>query len=380
MCSDCCEFGGLPRALGAAADGCGEYCTDEPRHGDVAIGCHRLKDRHLVIRYANREMATSTIMLTEVAHYVSHSVGYFAECQRGCDGQKSAVSALGEYVISYRFKSGRFLSVYFEHDGWSDADFMQALRDGAHEDIVRAQTAPLERLRAVAAVDVAEWQIGREIEYVNGAWKLKPKVYVWRRIGETEWSDGERGNGPTRDQLREGRIEPYRADISSLMDDMGFTWATQTMPWNLGKLQSARGNKREFDSADIVKRANELDYRWVADRVGFDPSTLAKRRWRDKKRAFPSSRGAIDLQELPDSRTNDTDREVSNPTPYYEAEAVHNELTDLWSAEVFHVWDSEREFVAHAGPSASREEVLEHAKRCSSAHRASSGPVHLDVD
>jgi hypothetical protein len=198
---------------------------------------------------------------------------------------------MGEYVISYEFERGRFLSVYFEHDGWSDADFKQALCNGAYDDIMRAQSAPLERRRVVAAADVAGWQIGREIEYVYGAWKLKPRVHVWRRVGETEWrSEGERGDRPTREQLRAGALEPYRDDISSLIDDMRLTWAAQTTPWNLGKLQSARGQKREFDSADIVKGSDELDDRWVANRVGFDPSTLAKRRWRDKKLALPSSR------------------------------------------------------------------------------------------
>lgn len=101
-------------------------------------------------------------------------------------------------------------------------------------------------------------------------------------------------------------LEPYRDDISSLMDDMRFTWATQTTPWGLAKLQSARGNKRVFDSAELVKRPGELDDRWVANRVGFDPSTLAKRRWRDKKLALPSSRAEIDWQELPDGQGRPT--------------------------------------------------------------------------
>ena len=210
--------------------------------------------------------------------------------QTVCERQKSAVATMGKYVISYKFESGRFLSVYFEHDGWSDADFMQALRDGAHEDIVRAQTAPLERLRAVAAVDVAGWQIGREIEYVYGAWKLKPKLNVWRRIGESEWcSDGERGNRPTRKQLRDGTIEPYLDDISALMDDLGVTWATQTAPWSLGKLQSARGNKRTFDSAGLVRQPLELDDGYVAKRLGVERASVAKRRMRDKKLALPNS-------------------------------------------------------------------------------------------
>jgi hypothetical protein len=215
---------------------------------------------------------------------------------------------MGEYVISYEFKRGRFLSVYFEHDGWSDADFMQALRDGAYDDITQAQTAPLERLRAVAAVDVAGWQIGREIEYVYGAWKLKPKIQVWRRIGETEWRfDGEDVDGPSRQQLRKGTIEPYLEDVSSLMDDLRFTWATQTTPWNLGKLQSARGSKRTFDSADLNKHPGEKDTD-VAQRLFAELGTPAKRRLRDKKLALSNSPGEIASPDL--SGDDDIERKV----------------------------------------------------------------------
>ena len=262
--------------------------TDDLRNAPLLVCSERYKRIVLTLRKAHAELDCRCPMVGYwgcICH-ARHGDAW----QDACDGRKSAVTETGEYVISYEFEPGRFLSVYFAHDGWSDADFMQALRNGAYDDILRAQTAPLERLRAVVALDVDEWQIGREIERAYGAWKLKPRVHVWRRTGETEWcSHGERDDTPTREQLRNGTIEPYRDAVSSLIDDMGLTWAAQTTPWDLGKLQSARGSKRAFDSADLEMHPGEKDGD-IAQRLFVELGTPATRRLRDKQLTLPSSR------------------------------------------------------------------------------------------
>jgi hypothetical protein len=306
----------------------------DPFTGDVAeasmlLLCESLEFRSLGGRYAQANLIRQSLHthLLSDAMIACHASS-LASTTAPVDEQKNtnrALTAVAEFVIGYELGHDRWLGVYFEHDGPDRKySYSDALRTGRYDDISAALASPVELLCFRAATTVGEWEIGRYIERVNGAWWVRPKVHVWRRSGDRVWREhgstsGRRGDGPTRRQRDAATIEPYLRLIGDLIDEVLRTlpacalpleartgvlrteasakfppvpmshpslpeFADLMAPWSLGLPRSARGAKRGFDSADLSRISGESNDSNVAARLYVHPRTPGQRRSRDQKR------------------------------------------------------------------------------------------------
>jgi hypothetical protein len=192
------------------------------------------------------------------------------------------------------------ISIYFDHDGWSNEQFADALRAGATDEVERESRRALTMGAIHAVVSVDGWEIGRELANDDGA--LTPRIgRVWRRFGEAGWHFP--GQGPSRDQIRRATYEPYRALIDEMLAEgrsLYPDWAEQMAGWPLTRVRSGRGRPREFDSSELNKQSGEDNDSWVADRLrvgGVHWQTPAKRRWRDRRAQLGQTPWAIRVDE-----------------------------------------------------------------------------------
>jgi len=200
------------------------------------------------------------------------------------------------------------IKIYFEHDGWSDAQFAEALRAGDNDGFIHKSERSLTLLALRVAVQVDEWEIGREVEFINGALKAT-SVVVWRSAGEKRGA-----NTPSRCQMRRGTIEPYldgqNARHRGLVTDMLVTARSQypdlaqwMEKWNLTSITGSRGRKRDLDSIELERRKGDTDGEISRD-LNVELQSVRARRLRDKQ----SSLGGVPWAIRPASVDDDSPR------------------------------------------------------------------------
>jgi hypothetical protein len=190
------------------------------------------------------------------------------------------------------------ISIYFDHDGWSNEQFSAALRAGAVDEVERESRRPL-TLRAIhAVVNVDGWEIGRKLPNAKGVLRLtRPRI--WRRIGDGEWhSECDDGDKPSRAQVRRGAIEPYLELVSAMLGEARSLypdWSEQMSDWRLTRVSDSRGQTRVVDSA--VLAVGETDD-YISRDLGVELQTVRKRRWRDQRAQLDQPPWLIRLDEF----------------------------------------------------------------------------------
>jgi hypothetical protein len=175
------------------------------------------------------------------------------------------------------------ISIYFDHDGWSNEQFADALRAGATDKIERESRRPLTMGAIHVVANVDGWEIGRKIVNAKGVLRLtRPRI--WRRIGDGEWhSECDDGDKPSRAQVRRGAIEPYLELVSAMLGEARSLypdWSEQMSVWRLTRVSDSRGQTRVVDSA--VLAVGETDD-YISRDLGVELQTVRKRRWRDRR-------------------------------------------------------------------------------------------------